>query len=175
MKRPTLYLVASVLIIGAAIVATVSRFAGSPQTQQPGAMGCANHEGHPWNFSEGSLRIGQQRIDVAIADTREEKQKGLSGCEELSGNTGMLFTFEPAGVPSFWMKDTIIPLDIVWIKGDEVLGIVENIQPEPGVVDEDLTRYRPESSVSAALELPAGTTAALGLAPGQTAVLELLQ
>lgn len=187
MKRPILYLVASLLIVGAALAAVVAQFKGelseSDQLSEelvaaqdnPEAASCANHLGVPWNFSEGSMRVGEHMLAVAIADEHQEKQKGLGGCQEIPANSGMLFTFEPAGIPAFWMKDTLIPLDIVWVADNAVLEVIKNIQPEPDVADENLARYRPQSSVSAALELPAGTVAALGIEPGQSAVLEVIR
>jgi uncharacterized membrane protein (UPF0127 family) len=63
---------------------------------------------------------------VQIADTPESRQTGLQGVESLAPGTGMLFIFDEPQPVSFWMKDTLIPLDIVYINEyGEVLDVYE--------------------------------------------------
>ena len=68
-------------------------------------------------------------FDVDIALTESEKEKGLMYVEHLNENKGMLFVFENEGQHSFWMKNTLIPLDILWIDEDLNINHIEkNVQ-----------------------------------------------
>jgi len=67
---------------------------------------------------------------VELAITQEEQVLGLMFRKSLDRNKGMLFFFDEEGEHSFWMKDTLIPLDIIWInQNGEVVFISENTQP----------------------------------------------
>lgn len=65
------------------------------------------------------IEIGNKKYKVQEARTEEEKEKGLQGVTELPEDEGMLFYFDPPEDVSMWMKDTLIPLDIVFINDDE--------------------------------------------------------
>lgn len=66
-----------------------------------------------------TIKIGNKEYKVKEARTEEEKEKGLQGIAELPKDEGMLFYFDPPEDVSMWMKDTLIPLDIVFINDDE--------------------------------------------------------
>lgn len=66
-----------------------------------------------------TIEIGNKEYKVQEARTEEEKEKGLQGVTELPEDEGMLFYFDPPEDVSMWMKDTLIPLDIVFINDDE--------------------------------------------------------
>lgn len=69
-------------------------------------------------------------LELEHADTEEQRQKGLQGRTELNQYKGMLFNFSEAGKQSIWMKDTHIPLDIIFLsENGEVLNI-EQGEPE---------------------------------------------
>lgn len=76
------------------------------------------------------LKINGQIINVEIADTVEKQVRGLSGRKNLPENSGMLFIFNTSDYHSFWMKDMNFGLDFIWISGDEVVEITENVRPE---------------------------------------------
>ena len=78
---------------------------------------------------EVNIRIGTKDYKVTIARTDEEKQDGLQGVEKLPENEGMLFLFDDEEV-SFWMKDTKIPLDIIFINEELEVISVHNGIPE---------------------------------------------
>lgn len=68
-------------------------------------------------------------VDLETADTQKERQKGLQGREKLDQHRGMLFKYDELSQKSIWMKDTHIPLDIIFLSED---GTVLNIeQGEP--------------------------------------------
>ncbi|BAV94875.1 hypothetical protein JBKA6_0862 [Ichthyobacterium seriolicida] len=84
---------------------------------------------------EGELSIFVQdreiKLDIEIANTDIERAQGLMYRSEMLENRGMLFIFEVDQVHSFWMKNTRIPLDILYINKDkEVINIVENARPK---------------------------------------------
>ncbi len=69
-------------------------------------------------------------IRVDIVDTPELRARGLSGRELLADDEGMLFVFPEEAAHSFWMKDMLIPIDIVWLSADKkVVHIVEAATP----------------------------------------------
>lgn len=75
------------------------------------------------------VRVGKKTYKVREARTQEEKMKGLSNIEELPQDEGMLFFFDPPQEVSMWMKDTLIPLDIVFIDEDQEVIKVFHGQP----------------------------------------------
>ena len=68
-------------------------------------------------------------LTLFIADDDVEKEVGLMGVKKLHPNHGMLFVFDPQEKVNFWMKKTLIPLDIIFIKNDKIIEIVENVLP----------------------------------------------
>lgn len=69
-------------------------------------------------------------FDVEVAKTQKEKADGLAFRKSLAEDSGMLFVFDEEGPYSFWMKNTLIPLDIIWIDGNsEVVFIQKSAQP----------------------------------------------
>lgn len=101
--------------------------------------------------------IGSAVVKLRVADTSESRKKGLSGVTGLGTNEGMLFTFEEKLIqPTFWMKDMLIPIDIVWILDNKILQIDKNIQPPAiGTVDSELKLYRPKEAINSVLEFNA--------------------
>jgi len=73
-----------------------------------------------------NIRIGSKEYKVKLAETEEQKASGLQNQTELAPNEGMLFVFDESEDVSFWMKDTLIPLDIIFIDDEqEVISIYE--------------------------------------------------
>lgn len=102
--------------------------------------------------SSDTLRIDDTVLDVEIADTLEERTRGLSNRKELNERAGMLFIFETPGRYGFWMKDMNFAIDIVWINDAwHVVGVTQRVGPEtfPKI-------FYPNEPVKYVLELPAG-------------------
>ncbi len=105
---------------------------------------------------------GDNMIPLAIARTPSERDRGLSGVRALTGNDGMLFVFDSPGIRDFWMKDMLIPLDIVWLDSDYVvLGAVENAKPESYPA-----KFPSPPDMRYTLEVASGKVGALGLSTG---------
>lgn len=105
-----------------------------------------DEESKEFTIDEGTLvitRADKQKIVVSIevANTEEERERGLMNRSELGEYNGMLFVFEEDGKNSFWMKNTIIPLDMIFINSDKrVVEVIENAQPcEEGHICPKLT------------------------------------
>ena len=98
---------------------------------------------------------------VEIADTEAEREKGLMFRKELPEGRGMLFDFQHDQEVGFWMQNTYIPLDMIFIRGDgHILRIAENTEPLS-------TRVIPSNGpVRAVLEVIGGTVRKFGIAPG---------
>jgi uncharacterized membrane protein (UPF0127 family) len=97
-------------------------------------------------------------VNVVIADTGSLRKRGLSGVTEMDENAGMFFVFNTLQVePEFWMKDMLIPIDIIWVSGNDVVKIDHNVQPPPpDTSDRDLIIYTPGQPVDFVLEVNGG-------------------
>ncbi len=98
------------------------------------------------------ITIGETKIAVEIADTAETRAQGLSGRDSLTENTGLLFIFDTASQPGFWMKDMNFPIDIIWLDESwKIVDVTTNALPEkyPEI-------YLPRSPVRYVLEVNAG-------------------
>lgn len=104
-----------------------------------------------------------QNFKVELAQTPQDQAKGLMFRTALGPDEGMLFPFDPPKQASFWMRNTVIPLDLLFIAPD---GRVTNIAAQAQPYDE--TQLRSAGVVKAVLELPGGRAAELGLAAGDT-------
>ena len=103
-------------------------------------------------------------VNLELALTPEETSNGLMFRPTLPENRGMLFLFDEPRVPTFWMKNTLIPLDLVFLDGaGVVVDVVANVQP---CAAEPCPNYPPSSPALAVLEIVAGGAAAHGLEPG---------
>lgn len=98
---------------------------------------------------------------VELALTQDEQIRGLMFREKLSENRGMLFVFQEEANYSFWMKNTLIPLDIIWLnKEREVVFISKNAQPCPADLCPFISPGKPAQYV---LEINSGITDKIGL------------
>lgn len=105
---------------------------------------------------------GEVVIRVEVARTSAERSRGLMFRKHLDPEAGMIFLFDRPEVQKFWMINTLIPLDMIFIDGDRrIVGIVENAEPKT-----EQSRFVARES-QFVLELNGGSAARLGLQPGQ--------
>jgi uncharacterized membrane protein (UPF0127 family) len=110
---------------------------------------------------EIASKSGVHPFQVEMAITSEEKERGLMFRRELPEGQGMLFDFGTDQPVAFWMKNTYIPLDMIFIRGDgRILRIAENTEP---LSEKNIPSGGP---VRAVLEVIGGTAKKLGIAPG---------
>ncbi len=104
-----------------------------------------------------STPAGPKRLVLELARTEAERNRGLMFRSRLEEGRGMLFIFEEAGRPAFWMKNTYLSLDILFLSDDgEVVDLFERLPP---CALEPCPRYAPGSPVRYVLEVNAGFVA----------------
>lgn len=78
-----------------------------------------------------TIRVKDATLAVELAQTLDEKSKGLCCRDSLAENSGMLFIYDRPSKRKFWMKDTRIPLDMFWLSSEKkIIHIEENVQPQ---------------------------------------------
>jgi len=118
---------------------------------------------------EPQVVLKGQRFTVELADTQEKQALGLMFRETMPDDHGMLFRFPAEGLRSFWMKNTRIPLDILYFDDDlKLVSVAEDARP---CRTQRCPSYPSKGPARYVLELNAGKAAELGLRPGD--VLEL--
>jgi uncharacterized membrane protein (UPF0127 family) len=123
-----------------------------------------------------TIIVGTKSIRVQIANTPDERTKGLSGITSLGDNDGMLFVFTPKDAAIFWMKEMLFPLDIIWINNGKIIRIDKNIpKPPAGTQDSQLKTYSAGQLVDGVLEVNGGFSDKNKVKVGDTADLSLLK
>ena len=105
-------------------------------------------------------------LTAEIAATGEERATGLMRRTTLDRNKGMLFVFPAESINQFWMKDTLIPLDMIWMDSQKRVIYVEKGAPPCPVIRQTCPTYGPSAPAVYVLELAAGTADRLGIKPG---------
>ena len=103
----------------------------------------------------------KSHLTVEMAQSVEEQARGLMFRKQLSPNGGMIFPFKNDRIASFWMKNTVIPLDIIFIRRN---GSIESIAAN--TVPYSLDPVQSGEPVAAVLEIAGGRAAELGISPG---------
>jgi hypothetical protein len=118
---------------------------------------------------EIASKTGVHVFSVEVVDNDADRAKGLMFRKELPEGKGMLFDFQKDQNVSFWMENTYIPLDMLFIRGDgRILSIAENTEPL------STTIIPSGGPVRLVLEVIAGTARKLGIAPGDKVASPLL-
>jgi uncharacterized membrane protein (UPF0127 family) len=104
---------------------------------------------------------GPQVISVEITETVEEKAKGLMFRTKLADNEGMLFAYDRPQEITMWMRNTLIPLDMVFVRPN---GVVHRIEAWTRPMSEAIIAS--QGDVAACLELAGGAAERIGLRPG---------
>lgn len=113
------------------------------------------------NLVLNSGQPNQTLLTIEVAKTVDERLKGLQGRENLGDDHGMWFVFDADVSDSFWMKNTTIPLDIIFVdKEYQVVKILENTTPNSETLLDPAVLYR------YALEVNAGTSKKFALKEG---------
>jgi hypothetical protein len=120
------------------------------------AAGCRDNQVELRNPAGGVVRFS-----VEVADDAAERARGLMFRDDMPAGAGMLFVYPEAGPVSFWMKNTLIPLDMVFADAaGRVVHVHENAVP----LDE--TPIPGRGTVQFVLEINGGLARGLGIAPG---------
>lgn len=118
------------------------------------------------SVGQTSVEIANQKFNIEVAKTDQEKQVGLSKTEVLGENDGMLFVFDEPDYYSFWMRNMKFPIDILFINGDKVNTIIENASPSAD--SSSLEIYKPKEKSDKVFEINAGTVKKYNIKEGST-------
>jgi uncharacterized membrane protein (UPF0127 family) len=118
------------------------------------------------SYARGTVRIETasgriQPFEVYLARSDRERMQGLMYVESLPAGEGMLFEMAPPRPAAMWMKNTLIPLDLIFIRSD---GTIANIVAD--AAPETLESRRSDGPIAWVLELNGGTAARLSIVPG---------
>jgi len=146
--------------------------AGPPETLPESGRG----ENHEPVYEQVILEDRTFNLELAL--TPGQREKGLMGRDAIAVNEGMLFVYPdeepyPAKL-NFWMKDCLIPIDLIFIDRQGIITAVHEMEPpQPGTADEDLVVYSSERPAQFAIEIKGGLAAELGLRVGDRVKLNI--
>ena len=121
--------------------------------------GCATGDATPW------VELKGKRFTVEVADDDAERARGLMFRDALAADAGMLFVHDAEQPQAYWMKNTKIPLDILYFDSSRKFVSVQKRVP-PCSAGDQCPPYPSEGNVRFVLELNAGQADALGVAKG---------
>jgi uncharacterized membrane protein (UPF0127 family) len=110
---------------------------------------------------------GRQELEVEIAANDAQRRIGLMNRTSLAERRGMLFVFEKQGYLNFWMKNTLIPLDMIFInENNKIVHIVRNASPCKAARDVDCAKYNSGKPAKYVLEVNGGLAEKLAIEIG---------
>ena len=125
----------------------------------------------PQHLTTVIARAPKAKLRLQVARTEEQRERSLMSVTHLSPHTGMLFVFEMDGPEAFWMKDTLIPLDMVFVSAD---GNVRKVFRSVPVVSPSLPDAQipiEQADAQYVIELPSGEAEKDGLTAGAHVVI----
>ncbi len=142
--------------------------ATTPSANPSATVRTATNSGQTLPLS-ARINVADQVIQLEVARTAAQQEIGLMYRTELANDRGMVFPFDPPRRVAFWMKNTLIPLDMVFLLKGKVQAVSSNVQPckaDPCPI------YGPNALVDQVIELRAGRAQELGLKQGDRLVLQ---
>ena len=154
-------LIIPLLIILFSIIFSKDNFSSFSQSSNFSRTGFSTTQGLKKIF----ININWQNILLEVAKTTTEREIGLINRNQLEKNSGMIFVFEQPKVLAFWMKNTLIPLDIIFLDKNFNILNIENAYPQPWVEDKNLKNYLSNWEWMYVIELNLWEAKSLGLKP----------
>lgn len=105
-------------------------------------------------------------VTLQVADEAEERQRGLMYRQSLANRTGMVFVYSEEDPRTFWMKNTYVPLDIIFIAANGTVLNVQHARAQPHAPDSEVERYPSDGEAKYVVELPRGFANRTGVGPG---------
>jgi hypothetical protein len=115
--------------------------------------------------------IGDRKIELEVARTQQQQAMGLMYRKSLADNRGMLFIFESPQPMRFWMKNTLIPLDMIFLRDGKVVAIAAAVPP---CKTETCPSYGTPLPVDRVIELRGGVAKEIGLKVGDKVKISFL-
>jgi uncharacterized membrane protein (UPF0127 family) len=138
----------------------------APQQTRPGATRPASAATRPAG-DRVRIRFGGATVDAGVAATATTRYEGLMGRTSLRKDEGLLFVYRQEEQRSFWMKNCLIALDILYLRDDGEVVEVRTMQPpDPKLPDANLPRFVSPSPIRLVLEVEAGYARAHGVGKG---------
>lgn len=111
----------------------------------------------PVKFGTGSVILSDgSTISVEVAESSAEQRRGLMDRKSMDPESGMLFLLKKPGIYTFWMKDTYIDLDFIWLLDGQVVDLRTNVPAGNDLPGDQVSRVQPQTTIDAVLEVPAG-------------------
>ncbi|NHN58965.1 MULTISPECIES: DUF192 domain-containing protein [Halorussus] len=111
-------------------------------------------------------------VTLRVADESEERQRGLMYRQSLADRSGMVFVYDERDPRTFWMKNTYVDLDIIFVAPNGTVLNVEHAQAQPNAPDSEVDRYSSDGQAKYVVELPRGFANETGVGPGTELVFE---
>lgn len=115
--------------------------------------------------------IAGRKFELEVARTPVQQEIGLMYRTSLADNRGMLFVFEPPQPTRFWMKNTLIPLDMIFLRDEKVLAIAAAVPP---CKTPTCPTYGANTEIDRVIELRSGTADKIGLKVGDRVTIQYL-
>jgi hypothetical protein len=112
-----------------------------------------------------NVTINDIKLTVWIADTQKARETGLMGVQRINENEGMLFVYEKPGEYAFWMKNTLMPLDLIFVSNDTKIISIQHMEP---CATEPCKIYAPSAEILYAIEVNGGFAQRNNMTVGQT-------
>ncbi|OGH66403.1 MAG: hypothetical protein A3B90_00115 [Candidatus Magasanikbacteria bacterium RIFCSPHIGHO2_02_FULL_41_13] len=109
-----------------------------------------------YHWPTETIHLSDSNLHVLVAKTPKHWYTGVGGRKSLEPYDGMLFLFDGSSRQAMLMRDTLFPLDIIWLDRGIVVDMAPNVQTEIGRSEKQLTRYYPRAPANMVLEVPAG-------------------
>lgn len=107
-------------------------------------------------YEKAQFRLGKQKFEAYVADEEGKRAQGLMFIKNLPENTGMLFVFESEQPLGFWMKNTLIPLNIGFFNAKGELVDAQEMKPAESLLSLDIPSYKSRVNGTFALEMNRG-------------------
>lgn len=160
-------LAAAMLFAGCEKMKPAEEGAGAGPAAQQNTEGGGGTETAKTPGTVATIVIGPQSFSAEVAQSDKEREVGLMGRQEpLATNSGMWFVFPAAGLHQFWMKNTLIPLDWIFVEEDPATGQMTVVDIKKNNQPNDETPYTPAKACKYVFEVNAGTADARGLKVG---------